>query len=330
MIKEIAEVFEIHQEEVLNIAAKRYGLDRAIIKRLGGFENFVYQSENLVLKITHSIRRSMEYLLGELEFVRFLAENGVSVAEPVPSTRGHLVETIPLDEGYFLIYAFRKAKGAEPTENQLDADFYEQWGRLTGQIHSLTKGFQPSHPSYKRQEWYEEEVLDFAKYVPVSQKIVHQKKEKIFKFLHSLPQNRDSYGLIHNDIHYGNICLANGGLTLFDFDDCTYQYFVIDIAVAIHSVLPGYDHKAQFNRIAEHFLTHFMKGYSQENQLDQIWLTYLSDFMKFYDLIDYGIFYQAWDMKDLSLARKKILERVRYRIENEICIVGMDFPKISG
>jgi Ser/Thr protein kinase RdoA (MazF antagonist) len=329
MIKEIATLCEIHREDLFCTAAERYGLDRTKLRPLGGFESYLVQSENLVLKITHSIRRSQEYILGELEFVQFLAENGVAVACPVPSMQSNLVETIALEDGCFLIYAFQKAKGAEPTENNLGADFFEKWGCLTGQIHALAKEFQPSHPTYKRQEWYEEDVLDFAKYVPVSQQVVHQNKEKIFRLLHSLPKNRDSYGLTHNDIHYGNIFLSDGILTLFDFDDCTYQWFINDIAIAIHSVLPGYDQETKFNQIVEYFLTHFMKGYSQENQLDSVWLPHLPVFLRLYDLINYGVFYQTWDMVNLSAARKKTLERVRHRIENEVCIVGTDFRKFS-
>jgi Ser/Thr protein kinase RdoA (MazF antagonist) len=328
MNKEIAALYKIHQEYLLCAAAERYGLDRTTLKPLGSFESFVIQSENLVLKITHSIRRSKEYLLGELEFVQFLAENGVAVAYPVPSSRSNLVETIALENGYFLIYAFQKAKGAEPSENELDVEFYEQWGRLTGQIHALTKQFQPSQPAYKRQEWYQEDVLDYDKYVPASQQIVHQKKEKIFRLIHSLPINRDCYGLTHNDIHYGNIFLADGGLTVFDFDDCSYHWFINDIAIAIHSVLPGYDQEAQFDQIAEHFLTHFLKGYYQENQLDPVWFTYLPDFLRLYDLINYGIFYQTWDMINLSAAWQNTLNRVRHRIENEICIIGTEFEKL--
>lgn len=327
MNKEIAALWEIHQEELLCTAAERYRLDRKTLEPLSGFESLVIQSENLVLKITHSIRRSKDYLLGELEFVQYLAQNGVAVAAPVPSMQSHLVETIALEDGYFLIYAFQKAKGAEPSENELDVDFYEQWGRLTGQIHALTKQFQPSRPAYKRQEWYQEDVLNYDKYVPASQQIVHQKKEKIIRLIQSLPKNRDCYGLTHNDIHYGNIFLADGGLTLFDFDDCTYQWFINDIAIAIHSVLPGYDQEGQFNQIAEHFLTYFLKGYFHENQLDPIWFGYLADFLRLYDLINYGVFHQAWDMNNLSAVRQNTLNRVRHRIENEICIVEINFEK---
>ena len=169
-------------------------------------------------------------------------------------------------------------------------------------------------------------MLDFAKYVPASQEIVHQQKERLFKLLGSLPKTRDSYGLTHNDIHYGNIYLAdNGSLTLFDFDDCTYQWFLNDIAIAIHSILPGYEQEAQFGAITDHFMTHFMRGYYQENKLDPAWLATISDFLRFNDLINYGIFYQTWDMENLTETRKATLARVRNRIGKGICIVDFDF-----
>jgi Ser/Thr protein kinase RdoA (MazF antagonist) len=327
MINKIAVLFEKHQEDVLGCIAELFGLHREELEKLGGFESYVYQVKDLILKITHSIRRSKDYILGELEFVRFLAENGVSVAAPIPSKKGNLVETIPLEDGYFLVYAFQKAEGGEPDKNQLNADFYQKWGRLTGQVHALAKEFQPSHPSFKRQEWHEEEVLDYEKYVPDSQVKIQQKKRQLFERLFSLPKTTDDFGLTHNDIHCGNIRLSEGELTLFDFDDCTYHWFVNDIAIAVHSVLPGYDQEAQFGMITDQFLGHFMKGYKQENQLDPNWLTRLPDFLKLYDLINYGVFYQTWDMNNLSEVRKKTLYRVRNRIENEICIVDLDFGK---
>ncbi len=331
MVKEIKELYGLYGDKVLGAAADRYGFDKKKLKKLGSFESFVYESEreNLILKVTHSIRRTKEYVMGEMEFVRFLAKNGVSVSKPIPSKSGALMEILTLDDGYFLMYAFKKVKGQEPGANELNADFYEKWGRLVGQIHALSKMFEPSHPSFRRQEWYEEQVLDFSRYIPSSQTIVHEKKEKLFKKLQALPQSKDSYGLTHNDIHYGNIFLNDGRLTVFDFDDCSYQWFANDIAIAVHSILPGYDQEAQFGAIVEHFMTHFIKGYLEENKIDNYWLRYVPDFLKLYDLINYGVFHQVWDMKNLGKARKRTLDRVRHRIENEICIVETDFEKFG-
>ena len=72
-------------------------------------------------------------------------------------------------------------------------------------------------------------------------------------------------------------------------------------------------------------MTHFMSGYCQENQLGKDWLNRVPDFLRLYDLVSYGIFHQAWDLDNLSEARKQSLNRVKNRIKNETCIVSINF-----
>ena len=48
-----------------------------------------------ILKITHTIHRQPHNILGELEFINFLADGGVTVPRAIPSINGNLVETIP-------------------------------------------------------------------------------------------------------------------------------------------------------------------------------------------------------------------------------------------
>jgi len=43
MIKEIQELFELHNKDILSITTKHYELDQATLRKLGGFESFVYR-----------------------------------------------------------------------------------------------------------------------------------------------------------------------------------------------------------------------------------------------------------------------------------------------
>ena len=68
-----------------------------------------------ILKITHTIHRRPHNILGELEFINFLADGGVTVPRAIPSINGRLVETIPPEDGQdgdFIIVAYEKAPGA--------------------------------------------------------------------------------------------------------------------------------------------------------------------------------------------------------------------------
>ena len=48
----------------------------------------------------------------------------------------------------------------------------------------------------------------------------------------SLPQDKNSYGLVHFDFSDGNyhIDMTTGALTVFDFDNCLYCWYMFDLA----------------------------------------------------------------------------------------------------
>lgn len=100
-------------------AMRRYGIQNDQIHSLDALENFIYEFERgphtYILRITHSLRRSESLVLGEVDWINYLAEGGVSVAKAIQSESGILVEVIE-DEwgGAFLVTAFVKARGQAP------------------------------------------------------------------------------------------------------------------------------------------------------------------------------------------------------------------------
>jgi Ser/Thr protein kinase RdoA (MazF antagonist) len=44
------------------------------------------------------------------------------------------------------------------------------------------------------------------------------------------------FGLIHADLHPGNVLVGPGGLTVIDFDDAGFGWHVYDMAVALYYV----------------------------------------------------------------------------------------------
>lgn len=102
-------------QEVLVEAARRFGLAADSLKLLGDFENYVYEGQkdgtSYILRLTHSSHRSTNLVLGELEWINYLAENGVSVAKALHSVAGKLAEEIPVGEGYFVASFVPESKG---------------------------------------------------------------------------------------------------------------------------------------------------------------------------------------------------------------------------
>ncbi|MEC1600798.1 MULTISPECIES: phosphotransferase enzyme family protein [Bacillus] len=330
--KEIKKVFR--EEKVLAEAAGRYGFSRNQVRFLADAENYVYEfikdNEPYILKVTHTIRRSADYMMGEMEWLRHLDEGGLSVAKPISSLNGTEIEEVPDGNGgAFLLRAYEKAPGHKVDESDWNETLFFELGRYTGKMHSLTKSYKLKNPAFKRQEWDEEEQLMLRKYVPEDQTQVFQQADELMNELRQLPKSRDSYGLVHADLHHGNFNWDQGKITTFDFDDIGYNWFVNDISILLYNVLwypvVPYENKAVFT---EEFMTHFMNGYREENNLDASWLKRIPDFLRLRHMLIYGLLHQMFDLNSIGTEEKEMLAGFRRDIENRTPITEFDFSKL--
>ena len=111
MEKRIRERFS---DAILQEAMRRYGIRPGEISLLDGFESFMYEyqhdGERRILRISHSLHRDLRAIHGEVDWLKYLAAHGVSVAHPLPSLSGELVEVLGKGEEYFAATAFIFAK----------------------------------------------------------------------------------------------------------------------------------------------------------------------------------------------------------------------------
>jgi Ser/Thr protein kinase RdoA (MazF antagonist) len=332
LIKEIRAQFT---DTILHEAAVRFGVTGDLLKSLGGFESFVYEyargDQSYILKIGHTIRRSEHYIMGELEWLNFLADRGVSVARAIPSENGRLIERVPAADGHaWLVMAYAKAPGHLVTAEDWNGQFYETLGRLTGQMHRLTKEYRLSNPAFKRQEWYEEDQLNARKYLPAHEAAVIARADELMAELRTLPAPPDAFGMMHTDLHHGNVFVHEGQITAFDFDDCHWSYFVNDAAVTRTGALwfppaPHADRKA----FAQEFLTHYFRGYCQENRLDPKWLPHIRDFLLLRDLLLFITIYQSFDVAGFSEKQVAELNEHRRRVLQGEPIVDLDWMQFA-
>jgi len=316
----------LYNDQILTEAAKRFGSSMQQTKDLGGFESFVYEIERgdgrqFIMKITHSVRRTKDYLMGELEFVNYLAANGVQTPAAIPSVNGELIEIIEAKEGYFLAYAFEKAEGRLVEAKDWSIDFAQEWGRVLGQMHRLTKDYIPSKPSYKRQEWLEGDVFaNRRKYIPTDKK--HEKALEVFdallKEIDELPKTKDSYGSIHNDLHHNNFFITpNQKIIPFDFDDGEYHYFINDIAIILYHLIRHNKFDFLKKGSVDFVLSHLMEGYRKENSLDDFWLQKLPLFVRKRHALFLSVYYMIWEGEELNKEQLEWLEQLRREVEEE-------------
>src|SRR5690348_9025767 len=131
-----------YNDTILEEAMQRYGISKEQIQLLDSFESFIYEFErggrSYILRIAHSSRRNETLIQGELDWINYLADGGVSAARAIVSERDNLVEAIEDGQGgAFLATAFVKAQGQAPWE-LWTPQLYDTYGQLIGRMHALS------------------------------------------------------------------------------------------------------------------------------------------------------------------------------------------------
>ena len=322
-----------YRDTILLEAMRRYGIANGQIRPLAAFESFIYEFERgpftYILRIGHSLRRSDALIQGEVDWLNYLAEGGVSVARAIRSETGKLVEAVEDGhDGCFLVTAFVKAKGQPPWELWTPT-LYETYGRLLGSMHALATHYQPAELAWKRPEWDDDSMEFVERYLPASEAVAKQKYQALCAHLHSLPKEPTSYGLIHQDAHGSNFFVDEAGaITLFDFDECAYSWFINDIAIALFYIVMDAEDWPAFTR---EFMTHFFEGYQQAHSLDPKWLKEIPCFLKAREIELYAVLHRDFDVNNIDhwwCAR--FMRDRKYKIEHDVPFIDFDFESLSA
>ena len=324
---------ERYSDEILSEAMARYGIAEDKIELLDGFESYIYAFErdgaHYILRIAHSIRRSVTMIRGEVDWINYLAAGGVGVARAVLSERGELVELIDDGKGgQFLATAFVKARGDIPRGEVWAPPLYERYGETMGCIHALSRDYEPGDPAWRRPEWDDPVMLEVESMLPPSASGAVEQYRALMAHLRALPRGPESYGLIHQDFHGGNFFVDEvGRITLFDFDDCVYGWYAYDVALVLfYAALWAQDPPA-FTR---QFMTHFLRGYQRECPFDPAWLQEFPHFLKLREIDLYAVIHRSFDVDKLEHPFDIQYMRGRQeRIERGLPYIDFDFESLA-
>jgi Ser/Thr protein kinase RdoA (MazF antagonist) len=292
-----------YNQGILDAALQRFAIDPARLRELDGFESFLYEyerdGEGFILRIGHSLRRSVEMIQGEVDWINHLAAGGAGVSRAIFSASNRLVEAIPDGQGgSFLATAFVKAPGRAPGNEDWTPGFCETYGRLLGRIHALSRVYDPP-PGGRRPHWDDPlNIADLWRYLPPGEEAARRSLNDVISHLRALPVEPAGYGLIHQDAHTGNLFLTEDGrITLFDFDDCCYGWYIYDIAMVLFYGVMWQPDPVAFTG---YFMSHFLCGYRSQNDLDPAWLVELPAFLKLREIDLYAVIHDSFDLDHLN------------------------------
>jgi Ser/Thr protein kinase RdoA (MazF antagonist) len=306
-----------------------FGISQAELSFIGGFQNFIYSyirdDFKYILRFTPSTLRMPEGLEAEVDWIHYLAENGLSVSDPVSSINGQDVERIQGKMMDFYVTSFRHAPGRKIgyPECLSNPELCEQCGRMTGHLHELAKRY---NPVTRRHTWEcNEYLLRAREYIPPEHESILHALDELKEHLASLPVTPDNFGLIHGDINVGNFIVdESGGITLFDFDECQYSWYAGDIAIQLYYLLYVFGENSKSERKVQYelFIKHFERGYTEDGrQLPDGWKEQLALFLRLREIIVFVGMHRSWDLSQPDDWTRDFLQDSRMRITKGISLI---------
>lgn len=268
-----------------------------------------------------------------LEWLAFLSAHDGPIPDPIRSRNGNLIEVVESNDRVYIAVAFEKAPGVL-AEGMSPADWsdelFQALGRTVGHCHRVARLYVPARAEFERPQWDRvgncfnprEALVD-------ADCVILERRARVLAYIQSLPKDRDSYGLAHMDLHFGNFFVdaAQQCIYLFDFDDCAYGWYSMDIAMLLFDVLVVYDgpNRQQFSR---RFLTNLLRGYRTQAPISLFWVSQLPHFLKLVEIGVYAMLYRDYDPATADGWVSKFMSGRRDRIEHELPYVNLDFEAL--
>ena len=250
--------------------------------------SFVNHGENTTFQITAGNDRKFllrihrpgyhteSAILEELHWLEILSnEQMLLVPTPYRSKNGKLVERAATDavNQQRLCCLFEWIDGRFMYKS-LTPIHMNQLGKIIGRIQKSLSSAEVVHRRY----WDAEGLLGKnAKFGSVDslsgisagdQKIVSKGRRLVFRtlqrFQDDFPQKQ---GIIHADLHFGNILVAQRRLAVIDFDDCGFGFYAYDLAVPLISI--GHMLGIKRKREIPKFKQALIDGYATEARWDE-------------------------------------------------------------
>jgi Ser/Thr protein kinase RdoA (MazF antagonist) len=179
----------------------------------------------------------------ELQWIASLREQAVvTTPRPLPMRDGKLIASFQHDNETRHVVAFEFMTGHEPDESGDLSHGFQQLGQITARLHQHTQAWQRSK-NFERKTWNFATTIghtphwgDWRHGQGLNQKgllLLQQCIDLLQQQLNDYGTDANRFGLIHADLRLANLLVDERQLTVIDFDDCGFGWYMYDFAAAI-------------------------------------------------------------------------------------------------
>lgn len=288
------------------------------IRSLSGFHNEIYvgdyQGTETIIRV--STRRNKDEIVEEIKVLNQLKKY-VNVGEPLKVENSYIFSFKDKQ-----IVFFRKVQGKSWRETKLTYQIHFNAGRELGLLHSKLSELS----EISRKSFAEHPDIILLETLPGLYK---NELSRVMKELNLQKPRNKEFGLIHGDYLYSNLIYDNDKVTIIDFDDIEYGYYLYDIVVYLFYLLLGGDPENIDLLSNIEVFKYFIKGYRSLNSetvldLSKIQLLFRIRQLKLLATI-------TAKHKSLSLGewQKKYLKLCDYQITNNLNFVDIDYSLVA-
>jgi Ser/Thr protein kinase RdoA (MazF antagonist) len=300
---------------------ERWGYDQGTVYYFRSSANFIFvfkkEGRRYFLRFNDFCERDLETIEAEMDILNYLRNKTLHIALPVKSLNDRYVEVVDTRIGTFYAVVFEGLEGIQYEFEELDDQYFSNWGRTLGQLHHTLKDI-PEHYRHNRPSW-KDHLTFVGKIVPEQETSAKKELQHVIRWAEDLAVTQETFGLIHYDFELDNLCWKDERVGMLDFDDCSSSWYVADIGYALRDLFEekiDLEHP-QFQK--------FMEGYSKETTVDMTLLKELSWFMRMHNLVSYAKLLRAVDIPEsqdhpewLIGLREKLLDYIEsYRVSFE-------------
>ena len=254
--------------------------------------------EDWVLRLHRPGYNSAAELEAERVWTGALRAAGLAAPEPLPARDGRAFVAQPVEAtGETRLAGVTRWIDGEVLDDFLESPdrtgerplWFHRLGALVARTHLQSEAWTPP-PGFVR-PWLDADGLmgpaprwgpfwDHAALSAEDRELVLAARDLLYARLSALPKEPAVFGMIHADLHPGNLLVREDGLAIIDFDDAAFGWRMYDIAVALTHQQAAPD----FAAVRDAFLA----GYREVRDLPEAEAAQLPQFLLVRDLVQLG------------------------------------------
>jgi len=234
----------------LRDALPRWGLSGASeLKLLTISENATFRAHDpesgadVVFRVHRPGYHTRAEIASELAWLAALGRDEVvATLTPIPQLDGELIADI--DDGGLTRHAvaFGLLRGREPAEGEDQPRWFRELGAISARLHAHAKSW-PRPEGFTRKLWdYDAMLGDVLLWgdwraalglTPEGRQVLERTAVLLKELTDAYGKDEGRFGLVHADMRVANLIVDGETLSVIDFDDCGFSWYLYDFAAAV-------------------------------------------------------------------------------------------------